>query len=553
MFRENTVRKERNSTRWLLVFYDCLIFLIAAFTVFIYPHGSNHHQAYGGLPLCALALVLLLAFRFLFHVYRQVWRSNAIGAYARLLIADILAGVSFVLIVLYTRFPFFSMSNPLMRSLTFVMLNLVLSIWARFIYYYLFRYATGHKKYSDKLRKILEPITLVDFDTEEGVMGYTLTPKRPAAQPINEIMHVIAQFAIRGKVTNIKPLNKGYINRSFLVETVSESGTTHRYTLQRINTNVFRDVETLMKNFETVTKHLSGRLSLPGCAASQSATLELRSTKDGRSYFHDDSGSWRMLRYVNDVHSMDKAESQESFYYAGQAFARFLLAVSDLSEEDIKPVIPDFHNTYRYYLELEKVISEDPVGRAKDCTEEITYIREHAENLRMISDALEAGRIPRRIAHNDTNLNNILFRDDSNLPAAIIDLDTVMPTTPLYDFGDSIRIGANTAVDDEKDLSKVSCNMELYEAYARGYLETCGHILTKEELDLLPYAALIIASEDSIRFLMDHISGDTYYNIFYVGQNLDRSRTQLALVKDMERKLPQMETTLRTIRSELGI
>ena len=283
----------RKGVRWLLVFYDFLIFAISAFTVFIYPHGSAHHQAYGGFSIAATALVLVFLSRSVFHVYRQIWRSNKLGAYARLLAADILAGCAFTLLVAFARLPFLSMSNPLMRSLTFVMLNLVLSIWARFIYYYLFLYVTANKKYSKLLRKILEPLTLVDFDSKDGVMGYVLTPKTPNAQPINEIVHVINQFSIRGEVTNVKQLNKGYINRSYLVETVSETGTVHRYTLQRINTNVFRDVDVLMKNFKIVTKHLSGRLSLPGCAASQSATLELRSTKDGRSYFHDDSGAWR--------------------------------------------------------------------------------------------------------------------------------------------------------------------------------------------------------------------------------------------------------------------
>ena len=157
---------------------------------------------------------------------------------------------------------------------------------------------------------------------------------------------------------------------------------------------------------------------------------------------------------------------------------------------------------------------------------------------------MESGRIPTRICHNDCNLNNILFDNKTHLPVAIIDLDTVMPSSPLYDYGDSMRIGTNTAKDDEKDLSKVSCDLKLYEQYARGYLEACGDVLTREELELLPYASLIISSEDGIRFLMDHIDGDTYYQIYYPGQNLDRSRTQLKLVEDMKKKLPQIKRIL---------
>ena len=171
----------------------------------------------------------------------------------------------------------------------------------------------------------------------------------------------------------------------------------------------------------------------------------------------------------------------------------------------------------------------------------------------MITDALESGEIPTRICHNDCNLNNLLFDSETNLPVAVIDLDTVMPSSPLYDFGDSIRIGTNTAKDDEKDLTKVSCDLNLYEQYARGYLEACGDILTEAELELLPYAALIITSEDGIRFLMDHINGDTYYQISYPGQNLDRARTQLKLLEDMERKLPEIRAILQRIYDDLEL
>ena len=189
----------------------------------------------------------------------------------------------------------------------------------------------------------------------------------------------------------------------------------------------------------------------------------------------------------------------------------------------------------------------------KDVLPEIEFVRARADKYGMISDALESGKIPTRICHNDCNLNNILFDNETHLPVAIIDLDTVMPSSPLYDYGDSMRIGTNTATDDEKDLSKVSCDLNLYEQYARGYLEACGDVLTTGELELLPYASLIITSEDGIRFLMDHIDGDTYYNIYYPGQNLDRSRTQLKLVEDMEKKLPEIKNILRKIYAELGL
>ena len=151
------------------------------------------------------------------------------------------------------------------------------------------------------------------------------------------------------------------------------------------------------------------------------------------------------------------------------------------------------------------------------------------------------------------DLNNILFDEETRLPVAIIDLDTVMPSSPLYDFGDSMRIGTNTATDDEKDLSKVSCDLNLYEQYARGYLQECGKLLTPKELELLPHAALIITAEDGIRFLMDYINGDTYYHIYYPGQNLDRARTQLKLLEDMETKLPEIKNILKRLYKELDL
>jgi Ser/Thr protein kinase RdoA (MazF antagonist) len=260
-----------------------------------------------------------------------------------------------------------------------------------------------------------------------------------------------------------------------------------------------------------------------------------------------------MLTHFDDVYSLDIPDRPETFYHAGNAFGRFLKEMSDVDIEDVKEVIPNFHNTKSRYLDLEKSIARDPKGRVKDVLPEIEFVRARADKYGMISDALESGKIPTRICHNDCNLNNILFDNETHLPVAIIDLDTVMPSSPLYDYGDSMRIGTNTATDDEKDLSKVSCDLNLYEQYARGYLEACGDVLTKEELELLPYASLIITSEDGIRFLMDHIDGDTYYNIYYPGQNLDRSRTQLKLVEDMEKKLPEIKNILRKIYAELGL
>ncbi len=366
------------------------------------------------------------------------------------------------------------------------------------------------------------------------------------------LQNVVNKFLIQGEVTSIVRISKGYINSTYKVETLSKNNHVHKYLLQRVNTNVFKNVDALMSNFYLTTEHLSGHLQMPG-KNKRGVVQMVRPTKYGRLYFEDDTGFWRLLTFFDDVYSLDIPNTPDEFYYAGVSFGMFIKAMSSFDISQIKETIPNFHNTKIRYLKLETAISNNFQNKVQSVTEEITFVRNHIQLYSKISDALESGKIPTRICHNDCNLNNILFDEKTNLPVAIIDLDTVMPSSPLYDFGDSMRIGTNTAKDDEKDLSKVSCDLRLYEAYARGYLESCGDILTKEELELLPYAALIITAEDGIRFLTDHINGDTYYRIDYPGQNLDRAHTQLKLLDDMEKKLPEIRGILQKIYDKMGL
>ena len=371
-------------------------------------------------------------------------------------------------------------------------------------------------------------------------------------EDISYLQSVIERFSLHGSVTSIEKINKGYINSTYKVETFSENKRVYKYLLQRINTNVFPNVDALVSNFIFTTTHLINNLKMPG-ERKNGAVQTLYTTKDGKLYFEDSFGVWRMMTYFDNSYSLDTPETPEVFYYAGVSFGRFVKAMSSADVSMVKEVIPNFHNTKSRYLDLEKAICRDSQDRVKGVGAEIAFVRANAELYGKISEALESGIIPTRICHNDCNLNNILFDKDTNLPIAIIDLDTVMPSSPLYDFGDSMRVGTNTAKDDEKDMSKVSCNLELYEVYARGYLEACGDMLTKEELELLPYAALIITAEDGIRFLTDHINGDTYYHIDYLGQNLDRARTQLKLLEDMKHKLPDIKMILQNIYDRLGL
>lgn len=369
---------------------------------------------------------------------------------------------------------------------------------------------------------------------------------------INHLQNVVKRFSLHGKVTSIVKINKGYINSTYRVETLSEHNHVHKYLLQRINTNVFPNVDALVSNFQITTEHLCKNLEMPG-QRKNGGVQTLRTTKDGKLYFEDTFGVWRMMTYFDNSYSLDIPDSSEVFYYAGVTFGRFAKAMSTVDVDKIQVVIPNFHNTMSRYKDLEEAILIDSQDRVKEVLGEIAFVRAHTDLYGKISDALDSGKIPTRICHNDCNLNNILFDKDTHLPVAVIDLDTVMPSTPLYDFGDSMRIGTNTAKDDERDMSKISCNLELYEMYARGYLEACGDILTREELELLPYAALVITAEDAIRFLTDHINGDTYYRIEYLGQNLDRARNQLKLLEDMEKKLPDICMILQRIYDKLGL
>lgn len=546
---------EHPTNRWLLMVYDSLIYAFCGLVIFgLHPSVKDPIPA----PTCGVYLVAGYVFffglRFVFRAYTPIWRCASALAFTRETISSTLgAALLIVLWFVLNRYVDYALV-PLITVVSFAAVYMIASLVMRVWYGWMYRFAEKNTPMSRIVRLALRKLCFVDFDskTPGAVLKLVLEPKEVVSGPINEIQRIVNKFAIRGDVTSITQINKGYINRTYRVETLSDTGHVHKYTLQRINTNVFPDVDAVMDNFKLTTTHLYGSFLLEG-HGKKGSVQTLRPTKDGCAYLKDDSGCWRMMTYFDDVYSLDIPDKPETFYHAGKSFGSFLKKMSDVDVSEIKEVIPNFHNTLSRYMDLEKSIARDTMDRVKNVAPEIAFIREHVSLYGMISEALESRRIPTRICHNDCNLNNILFDNETHLPVAIIDLDTVMPSSPLYDYGDSMRIGTNTAKDDEKDLSKVSCDLALYEQYARGYLEACGDILTEEELKLLPYASLVITSEDGIRFLMDYLDGDTYYNIFYPGQNLDRARTQLKLVEDMEKKLPEIKQILRNIYADLGL
>lgn len=539
---------ERTHNRWILVFYDSVLYLLCWLAVFVLRPLITGAEFYP-VSICLLCAGygLFFGWRFAFQCYKQIWRFGAIRTYARELTAGLL-GAGLLVVVSYGAQKLFDIASmPYMQLIGFVAIYVIASLSARIFYFYLFLMAQDDSKLAPQMRLLLKKLGKVEVSEKEQDIEEIIS-----TMPINELKMLAEQFAIRGTITKITQINKGYINRTYRVETLSESGNVHKYILQRINTNVFPDVEALMDNYKLTTDHLHENLHLPGYHK-RGSVQSIRQTKDGKTFLKADSGYWRMMTYFDHVYSLDLPNHPDTFRQAGEAFGNFMKGMADIDASQIREVIPNFHNTASRYQALEDAIARDPVDRVKNVEPEIEIIRSRTYLYGLISDALESGRIPTRICHNDTNLNNILFDNETHLPVAIIDLDTVMPSSPLYDFGDSLRIGTNTAKDDEKDLSKVSCNLHLYEQYARGYLSACGDVLTKTELELLPYASLIITAEDGIRFLMDYINGDIYYNIYYPEQNLDRARTQLKLLEDMVHKLPQIKKILQSIYDELAL
>lgn len=328
------------------------------------------------------------------------------------------------------------------------------------------------------------------------------------------------------------------------------SGAVQEYVVQKINTNVFKDPDALMQNIVGVTTHLQKKIAARGGDVLRE-TLNFLPAKDGKYYVCDDVGNcWRCYRHVGGVYTCNTIDSETVFYNAGEAFGAFQNELADYPGETLAETIPNFHNTASRFADFERAVKEDAAGRAASVADEIAFVRAREADTHVLVDLLAKGELPVRVTHNDTKLNNILFDEKTNKGICIIDLDTVMPGLALYDFGDSIRFGANTASEDEKDVSKVSLSLPLYEAYTRGYLKSAGKSLTAREIEYLPFSAKLMTFECGMRFLTDYLNGDTYFKIAYPEHNLVRCRTQFALVRDMEQKMDEMRAVTARAAAE---
>ena len=342
---------------------------------------------------------------------------------------------------------------------------------------------------------------------------------------------ILNAFQLKGKPLFCQRFGEGHINETYLA--TCDTGLS--YILQKINTNTFKDPVGLMENVSSVTDFLAKNSDDPRGA------MRIVRAKDGKPYHVDSENHyWRVYDFVPSSVCLQMAESTKDFYNTGLAFGRFQKLLADFPAETLHESIPKFHDTRDRYRQLKEAIARDKAGRAASCQAEIEFAMARESEAGQIVEALESGRLPWRVTHNDTKLNNILLDYDTHEPLCVIDLDTVMPGSSLYDFGDSIRFGAATAPEDETDLSKVSMSLDLFEVYTKGYLTGCGGSLTELELQMLPIGAKMMTLECGARFLADHLNGDVYFRIHRENHNLDRCRTQFKLVSDMESKMDQM-------------
>ena len=347
---------------------------------------------------------------------------------------------------------------------------------------------------------------------------------------------IIKQFQVEGNAVSIEPYGSGHINHTYLAQMERDK----KYILQGINTTIFKNTDELMENILNVTSYLREEIIRTGGDPARE-TLTVVMTNDGKSYYTDSEGDkWRVYEFIEGAQTFDAVESKEDFYQSAVAFGKFQAKLANFPAETLHETIPNFHNTAKRYRDLEKAIEEDVKGRVAEVGPEIAFVRERSKELSELHDMLAKGDLPLRVTHNDTKLNNIMIDSKTHEAICVIDLDTVMPGLSAHDFGDAIRFGANTAAEDEPDVSKVSLSLELFEIYVKGFLEGCGGRLTPNEVKVLPMGAKMMTIECGMRFLADYLEGDVYFKIAHEKHNLDRCRTQFALVADMEKKWQQM-------------
>ena len=355
---------------------------------------------------------------------------------------------------------------------------------------------------------------------------------------MNPVLEVASHFQYLGTPVSAVPCNVGHINSTYFITCDGENSV--RYVLQKINTNVFKKPVEVVENMVAVCEHLKGKIAAEGGEVDRE-TISIIPTRDGKMYYATPDGDyWRTYQAIEGVVTYNLAESPEMFRSAASAFGRFFNRLSDFPPERLHVTIPNFHNTVSRFQDFKKAVEEDRLGRVKDAAEEIAFALAREDVCSFLMDGIADGRFKLGVTHNDTKLNNILIDKTSGRGICIIDMDTVMPGSLLFDFGDAIRFGASSALEDETDLSKVYVDLQMFEAYVDGFLSELRRSVSVDEIRAFPMAARVITFETGLRFLTDYLNGDVYFRISHPYHNLDRARNQFKLVADGEERYEEL-------------
>ncbi|MBR3503034.1 MAG: aminoglycoside phosphotransferase family protein [Clostridia bacterium] len=360
-----------------------------------------------------------------------------------------------------------------------------------------------------------------------------------------DILPLLPHFRFEGAFETASEIGAGNINATYHITCRLPDGGKKEYLLQRINTYVFKDPVGVMRNIDLVTRHIERAYRAQGVDPAR-RVLRVIPTREGGLFHRTDTDDyWRAYNFVTGATAFDRIESPAAFREAARGFGEFQRLLTDFPAAGLAETIPGFHHTARRFETFEASVRADRAGRVKDLAEELAFLRERKDMMCEIVKALEAGRLPVRVTHNDTKINNVMIDDETGRAICVIDLDTVMPGSALYDFGDAIRSGAATVIEDDPDFDKVAVDLTLFEAFTDGFLSEVKGILTPEEIERLPLSAKVITCEQAMRFLTDYIDGDLYYKIRTPDHNLVRARNQMALVRDMERRFGEMQAIVK--------
>ena len=359
------------------------------------------------------------------------------------------------------------------------------------------------------------------------------------------VVEVCRHFNIKGDAVSQCIFTDGHINTTLLL-VFNEDGETKKYLIQGINTHVFKNPEELMENIVGVTTFLKNKIIENGGNAERE-TLTFLQAETGKYYFYSGDKCWRIYNFIDNAHTCNKIENKQHFENAGRSFGNFQKHLAEYPMESLHETIKDFHNTPKRFDNLEAAINNNLAGRADSVKEDIEFAMARRAESGKLLDLYAQGRIPLRVTHNDTKLNNILFDDVTNEGICVIDLDTIMPGFSLYDFGDAIRFGGNTTREDDDNLDNVKIALDLFESYAEGFLSASAKALTVDEVENLAFSAKLMTLECGIRFLTDYLDGDVYFRTHYEGQNLVRARNQFKLVYEIEQHMDEMNDIVMRI------